>query len=504
MATVKAQVDESLRRPPKGTRDFYPEEMAARRYIEDVWRRVSIRHGFQEIDGPTFEALDLYKVKSGDEIVSQLFSFIDRGGRDLALRPEFTPTLARMVAARAAGLPRPIKWFSIPRCYRAEQPQKGRLREFMQWNVDFIGEASERSGGDKPAGAGTPARRDWSPAERAELECLAVCVDALREFGLDEKDFRIGWNHRQLLTDVLVGVFVPRERLASAFYLLDRLRKYDQAGREELYRQQGCAARERDYFEFIAQVGDHSFSAWLDQLLNQMGREGAAWRSEAGVAPESIRERGVMLEQHLSQSGLPDRCWFDFSIVRGLAYYTGWVFEITDRQGESRAIAGGGRYDQLIEMFGGPSLPAVGFGMGDVVLEILLRDRARLPRRLLPSPDVFIVNALEDSAPADRLVLELRRSQWDEARAQMVRPGLGVQQSYRGTRNIGKLLQEAAASGAKLAVILAPNEWGRNLVRLKNLADRSEKEVSLADLPAAIHAALATKQSLRSSVPDTQ
>ena len=153
---------------PPGTRDFYPEQMALRRFIEETWRRVSLRHGFVEVDGPTFEFLDLYKVKSGDEIVAQLFHFASRGEdkKEFALRPEFTPTLARMIAAKANSLPRPIKWFSIPRCYRAERPQKGRLREFIQWNVDMLG-------GETPE-----ARRQF------DLEVAALCLDGLREFGL--------------------------------------------------------------------------------------------------------------------------------------------------------------------------------------------------------------------------------------------------------------------------------------------------------------------------------
>ena len=458
---------------PKGTRDFYPDEMAVRRYIEDIWRRVSIRHGFQEVDGPTFESLDLYKVKSGVEIVSQLFSFTDRGQRDLALRPEFTPTLARMVAQRAAGLPRPIKWFSIPRCYRAEQPQKGRLREFMQWNVDYIGEASDR----------------------AERECLALCADALLEFGLTPDDFRIGWNHRAWLTHVLVGTFMPPERISNAFYILDRLHKYDRAGREALYREQGCSDKEKAYFEFIAGTSNQSLSE-LTVLLSAFMLDR---HSRLGEPPppdlchlkidSTVRE----FEKRLKDTNLAAMCSFDLSIVRGLAYYTGFVFEISDRQGENRAIAGGGRYDNLIEMFGGPSLGAVGFGMGDVVLEILLRRRDKIPKAILDNhqnPDVFIVNALDDAVHAERLIFELRRSQWDSTRQRIIRPGLHAECSYRSTRNIGKLLQEAAASGAKLAVILARAELQRGVAKLKNLADRSERTVSMETLIEEIHAAL--------------
>src|SRR3954469_17118746 len=186
--------------PPPGTRDFYPDAMALRRFIEDTWRRVSLRPGFVEVDGPTFEYLDLYKVKSGDEIVSQLFHFESRGEdkTQFALRPEFTPTLARMVAAKANSLPRPIKWFSIPRCYRAERPQKGRLREFFQWNVDMLG-------GETPE-----ARRQF------DLEVAALCLDCLREFGIASADVKLLWNDRQLVEKLFALGSVPTERFGFA------------------------------------------------------------------------------------------------------------------------------------------------------------------------------------------------------------------------------------------------------------------------------------------------
>ncbi len=439
---------------PKGTRDFYPSDMAVRRYMEDIWRKVSIRHGFQEVDGPTFESLELYKVKSGDEIVSQLFSFIDRGERDLALRPEFTPTLARMVAQKAAGLPRPIKWFSIPRCYRAEQPQKGRLREFIQWNVDFIGDASDR----------------------ADRECLAVCVDALMECGLTAADIHIGWNHRALLTRALESTFVEPERIGNAYYILDRLQKYDAAARQALYQEQQCTQKEREHFERIAAEGNSpvQLSAWMD-----------SW-------PADVKDAIAAFEKRLADAGLAEICRFDLSVVRGLAYYTGFVFEVGDAQGKNRAIAGGGRYDKLIEMFGGPAMPAVGFGMGDVVLEILLRERNKLPAQLMPPADVFVINVMEDPATADRLIAQLRRSQWNADQTAMTRPGLNVQTSYRSTRNIGKLLQEASGCGARIALILAPDEVSRGMLKLKTLADRGEREIPLGEVLERVHELMTT------------
>ncbi len=430
---------------PKGTRDFMPEAMAVRRYIEETWRRVSVRHGFLEVDGPTFESLELYKVKSGDEIVSQLFSFRDRGDRELALRPEFTPTLARMVAAQAQGLPRPIKWFSIPRCYRAEQPQKGRLREFIQWNVDFLAD----------------------PSPRCEQECLMLCIETLREFGLQAGDFRIGWNNRDWLTQALTSTFVAPERVGDAYFILDRLAKLDAAGRRELYAQRQCPPQEQSQFDLFA-AAISSEPAAPDALMQIM----STW-------PQEVRDGIKAFESRLADIGLGEYCRFDLSVVRGLAYYTGFVFEVLDAKSHNRAMAGGGRYDRLIETFGGPSMPAIGFGMGDVVLEIVLRERGVLPRQLLSTPDVFVLSALPDEQPVQQILMALRRSTWDSATQRVSQAGLHAVASYKATRNIGKLLPEAVASGARVAVILAPEELARGVAKIKNLITRTEREAPL-------------------------
>lgn len=439
---------------PKGTRDFFPADMALRRYIEDTWRAVSLRHGFLEVDGPTFEYLDLYKVKSGDEIVSQLFHFQGRADKEgqfdeFALRPEFTPTIARMIAAKANSLPRPIKWFSIPRCYRAENPQKGRLREFFQWNVDMLG-------GETPE-----ARRLF------DLECAALCLDCLREFGLGPGEVQLLWNDRTRMENLLVAAGVPPERYGFAFYLLDRVAKLAPEARGKLYADNQVTERERAFFEKLAR-GEDPLSDAFWSGLDASGLD--AFRTP-------ILERRTQIEATLSAMGLAGYARCDASIVRGLAYYTGFVWEVADIRGESRAVAGGGRYDRLIETFGGPSLPATGFGMGDVVLADLLSAAGKLPpeaRSASSRAEVFVVNALEDAAAALKLLGELRR-----ARRAAV-------SSYKTTKNIGKLLQEAAASGAKFAVILAPAEFARGVAKVKNMATREEREVGLGEIVAAV------------------
>jgi histidyl-tRNA synthetase len=445
---------------PPGTRDFYPESMALRRYLEDTWRRVSLRHGFVEVDGPTFEFLDLYKVKSGDEIVAQLFHFESRGEdkKEFALRPEFTPTLARMVAAKANALPRPIKWFSIPRCYRAERPQKGRLREFMQWNVDMLG-------GETPE-----ARRQF------DLETAALCLDCLREFGLTATAISLLWNDRSLVEELFALAQIPPSRHPFAFYLLDRIAKLSADQRRALLKEQNATAGELVFFDKLAAGNDPLTSVFWQE----MGTFGYGLGDEHFENYRSkIEDTRRHVDQTLALLGLPGFAKYDASIVRGLAYYTGFVWEISDAGRENRAIAGGGRYDRLIEMFGGPALPATGFGMGDVVLANLLEETGKLPANLTrpAAPDVFIVNALPTSDEALKLIGELRAAK------------CAVATSYKTTKNIGKLLQEASASGARFAVILAPAEWQRGVVKLKNLATREEKELPLSEIIAAVRSA---------------
>lgn len=452
---------------PKGTRDFFPAEMAVRRYIEDTWRRVSQRHGFVEVDGPTFEMLDLYKVKSGDEIVDQLFcldSKPDKEGKvdHFALRPEFTPTVARMIAAKANSLPRPIKWFSIPRCYRGETPQKGRLREFFQWNVDVFG-------GETPE-----ARRQF------DLESVAVLLEACREFGLTNSDVKVLWNDRSLVESLFSLGGVPKERFGFAFYLLDRVAKLSPEQRGKLYAENGVSDREKAFFEKLA----HGEDPLNPSFWSASGADFETYRIAILQAQEKI-------EKTLEAMGFGGYAKYDAGIVRGLAYYTGFVYEVADVRGGNRAVAGGGRYDKLIEMFGGPSLPAVGFGMGDVVMAIVLEELGKMPAEVKSGTartDVFVVSALEDPSVATRLLGELRASVFDAGK--IVRPGFAAIGSYKATKNIGKLLQEAVGSGAKFAVILGTEEFSRGAAKLKNLTTREETEVKIAELRAALEAKL--------------
>ncbi len=332
-----------------GLRDFYPEPLPhtdvwsadARQYIFDKWRTTAKRYGFREYDGPPLEPLELFTTKSGAEIVGQLYNFEDKGGRQISLRPEMTPTLARMVAAHERNYKKPIKWFAIPQLFRYEKQQKGRLREHFQFNADLIGETD--------------------PAADAEL--IALVIDTLRAFGLTHEDFVIRLSSRNAWQD---------------FY---------QAGGGEL-------AHEYAFFQIIDKL-ERASPEESETKLAALGFSVAAVNAfiEAGKPTAELES----ILNNLAARGLREFIKIDYQVIRGLAYYTGVVFEAFDRKGEFRAIAGGGRYNNLVKLISGGKvdLAALGFGMGDVVLLELLKARGLMPKFDSPM-DVFVV--IEDEA----------------------------------------------------------------------------------------------------------
>jgi histidyl-tRNA synthetase len=447
---------------PKGTRDYYPQDLLRRRYIEKMWRDTAIRHGFEEIDGPTFEHLDLYTVKSGEGIVSELFSFRRDGGeKDYALRPEFTPTLARMYAAKAGSLPKPTKWFWQQNCFRAERPQRGRLREFGQWNVDLIGGEVE-------------------PTAQAELDLgiLATVVGLLAALGLTSDACRIRVGHRRWLEDFSHQFGIPSDRHTSFVELLDQRAKLPSAVFNQRWNEIGLDNDALAFFDTLTRdwpTRDPREVLQEQRTLLQHATSDRADR-QTDVLEEMDRLLGLSTEL-----GIYDWLRVDCSIARGLAYYTGMVFEVHEAGGKERAIAGGGRYDKLIEMFGGPPTPAVGFGMGDVVLSLVLQDRGLMPegQALLDKlseppaslrPDVFVIsNGQPESDAALRpLVAQLRRG------GSSSRP-LHARQTYKTTKNVGKLLQEASGCHARFAAIIE----NATEVTLKNLGTGQQDKVPL-------------------------
>ena len=350
--------------PVKGTRDLYPERFAPIRRIFDAWRSASIRHGFEEFEGPTLEMLDLYREKSGDELVGQLYRLTDSGGRELALRPEMTPTVARMVAARISALSRPIKWFCMPKLFRGENVQRGRLREFFQWNVDVIGTADLL----------------------ADAECILVGVEALRDLGLTEADFCVHISNRRLISSLLIGAGIEVSDHADAFVLMDKVHKV----KDETISEQWDS-------RFGEQIGfGDLYNLLIADSLDTI--RGMLTGGDSSIRPSAETDAAIdetdRLFTVLHNFGIPEYCKLDLEIIRGLAYYTGPVFEFHDRSAANRAICGGGRYDDLLGKLGKKPEPAVGFGMGDVVLSLMLEERGLLDVSRASSA-IFVADAAD-------------------------------------------------------------------------------------------------------------
>jgi histidyl-tRNA synthetase len=417
--------------PVKGTRDFYPEEMALHNWIVDGWKKASIRNGFEEYDGPIFEYLQMYQIKSGDEIAEQLFSFKDRGDRDLAIRPEITPTLARMVNQKINALPKPIKWFSLPRLCRAERPQKGRLREFFQWNIDIIGEDSVL----------------------ADAEVIFTTVDYLREVGLTPKDIKVKMSSRKLLAAVLKKIGVPDEKLNPLYTLLDKKAKLP----AEVF---STTLTEQVGGDMAGRITAFMGSQTVTSIENIV-------KADAGDQLEVAIKELEDCAARLSQMGISDYCVFDPGIVRGLAYYTGIVFEVHDIQGDLRAICGGGRYDNLLRDFGGPAVSATGMGMGDCVLEILLREKGLLDKKITSRTlDYYVVPiAGEFLDEAVKLTAGLRTKGFKSAF------------SYKAA-GLSKQLKNASEQNAKFCVIIGDEFKAGNIV-VKDMATGQQKTVPL-------------------------
>jgi histidyl-tRNA synthetase len=415
-----------------GFRDFFPAEFSARHHIITAWRETARRYGFDEYDGPPLESLDLYVEKSGEEIVEQLYAFRDKGGRDVALRPEMTPTLARMVGERGRSLAKPIRWFSVPQLFRYERTQRGRLREHFQWNVDIVGEASIN----------------------ADAEALAVALDGLSALGLGAEDVVARVNDRRLLERVLTGAGVDRDRLGAAYGAIDKM------GREE---------HERTHQRLVegAGLGPGGADRILELLTLDLEGLGSELAGDEAVAGELARL--VDYFALLGDLGWGEHVRFDPTIVRGLAYYTGVVFEIFDRKGELRAVCGGGRYDNLLAAVSDLELPAVGFGMGDVVLAELLRDRDLLPEEA-SSPDYYIVTISDDERP---LMRRLARALRDG--------GHSVVYSLRPL-GVGKQFKEANGRGARQVVVLGPDEAARGVAVVRAMGTGEERQVPLGEL----------------------
>ena len=413
----------------KGTRDFYPEEMRLRNWLFDNFTYASLLHGFEEYDAPVLENEDLYTRKQGEDIVKQLYNFKDKGDRKVSLRPEMTPSLARMVMSRAGVLPLPIKWFSIPQCWRYERMQKGRGREHFQWNVDI-----------------------WGTSEiSADAELFSVITTFLEGVGLTEEDVVIRISSRKVLEEALGSLGIEGDAFAQTCIIVDKMDKLS----PEVINEQ------------LTELG-HSPKV-ISKIQSTLGVKNLnSLKKVLKPDSEALKELTTLFEA-IESYGISDWVEFDGSIVRGLAYYTGSVFEVNDRKGEFRAICGGGRYDKLLSTLGGKDLPATGFGFGDMVIMELLKDKNLLPQLLSGVEDIVIAldpelknvavkvaSVLRDSDRLVDLVLENKKIKWAFKHAERV--------------------------GANRIIIVAPEEWNRQKIKVKDLQSGEEFETTLEEI----------------------
>ena len=413
----------------RGTRDFYPEDMRLRNWLFDNFAYASLLHGFEEYDSPILEHEELYTRKQGEDIVKQLYNFEDKGSRKVSLRPEMTPSLARMVMSRAGVLPMPIKWFSIPQCWRYERTQKGRGREHYQWNVDI-----------------------WGTSEiSADAELFSVIVTFLESVGLTKNDVVIRVSSRKVLEEVLGSLEIEGDLFAKTCVIVDKM---DKLPSETINEQLSGLGHSKEVISSIqSTLGIKS----LDSLKNTL---------ENGS--EAFSELYTLFSA-IDSYGITDWVEFDGSIVRGLAYYTGCVFEVNDREGKFRAICGGGRYDKLLSTLGGKDLPATGFGFGDMVIMELLGDKNLIPELLSGVEDVVIPLSSELRNVAVKVASALRRS---DRLVDLVLDDKKIKWAFK----------HAERAGATRLILVAPDEWSRQKVKVKDLQSGEEFEASIEQL----------------------
>jgi histidyl-tRNA synthetase len=422
--------------PVKGTRDFYPEDLRFRTWLFGHMREVARAFGYEEYDACVLEHADLYIRKAGDEITRQLYDFRDKGERHLSLRPELTPSLARMVMARGSALALPVRWFAIPQCFRYEETQRGRKREHFQWNMDAVGLASVA----------------------AEAELMAAQAELCRRIGLKvgrEGEPEVVWkvSNRQVLAHFLAGMGIDGDLFATVCVLIDKRGKISDA---ELTSELGKAGVADDKAARILGLLD---VRGLDQLAGQVPAD------NPGLV--ALRE----LSDLAASFGIDHLIRIDLSVIRGLSYYTGTVWEVFAQAGTfRRAIAGGGRYDRLCEQLGGAAVPMVGFGFGDIPIHEVLTELGRLPALPRGLQDVVYPMGAKQFAVANRIAAHLRAA------------GRNVAVDY-SLRRFKHVVQRAEDDGAERLLILGGDEVAKGVCKVRRLgAERHEEEVSLASL----------------------
>ena len=408
----------------RGTRDFYPEDMRLRNWLFQKFHASSLSHGFEEYDSPIIEHEELYTRKQGEEITQQLYNFEDKGGRKISLRPEMTPSLARMVMARSGALPLPIKWYSIPQCWRYERTQRGRGREHYQWNVDIWG----------------------MEGIEADAELLSVMVHMFKSVGLTHDDVVVRISSRKVLEEVLGSLGIEGDSFTKTCVIVDKMDKLPEETVSAQLSDLGISDSSITTIQSVLSVTD------LPELRDML--------SPDSMAVSELERLFQLLESY----GISDWTTFDASVVRGLAYYTGPVFEAQDRGGELRAICGGGRYDKLIGTLGGRDLPATGFGFGDMGIMELLSDKGLLPDISSRVSDVVfsmdeslrgaameVSSKLRGAGRTVDLVLEPKKMKW--------------------------VFKHAERTGADRLVMVMPAEWESGKVRIKDLQTGEESDI---------------------------
>lgn len=412
---------------PRGMRDFFPEDMVLRNSIFDAWNTAAHKFGFAQYDASIVESLDLLKRKAGEEIVNQIYDFEDKSGRQLALRPEMTPTLARMVASKQNTLTFPLKWYAIAQCFRYERMTRGRKREHFQLNLDIIGEESVA----------------------AEAEIIAAAICALEGMGLSSNDFKVHFSSRALLSDLLSSLGINAEHHQAAFLALDKRGKIDDTEITELLTNEGV---DRTTIEQVFSLLEVSS---LEDVQKALGNSTPAL------------ERILSFLSIISTYDLQDAVQFDISVVRGLSYYTGIVFEAFDSAGNFRAIFGGGRYDNLLSDVGGKPETGVGLGFGDVVIAEILSETAtsnKLVSGVLITAVGFMEEAQHETAIKVASILRLK--------------GENVDLSLKAEK-AKSFFSKADKCGCKKAVYIGPDDVEKGTVRIKDLSSRTEENLPL-------------------------
>ena len=411
---------------PRGMRDFYPEEMLQRNMLFDAWRQASIAHGFEPYDACVVESLELLQRKSGEEVAEQIYHFEDKSGRKLALRPEMTPTLARMIAARQNQLSFPIKWFTVAQCFRYERMTRGRKREHYQWNLDIVGEAGVM----------------------AEIEVLSTAVAALKKLGLSDNVYKIHVNNRALLSELLAQSGIPENHHPAVFLALDKRGKITDDEIKLLLETEG--------------LPPEAITKTFRLLAVESLQQAAELAAPDSPAMATLTELFEMAEIY----GIADNLRFDISIIRGLAYYTGVVFEAFDTQRQFRAILGGGRYDNLLTTVGGAPTPAVGLGFGDVVIMEIIREYLSETEADKRSGIIIGYMFPEQRNSAMQLASRLRNK--------------GCNIDLMLTKSKPKqFFTKAGNSRAAEAIFIGPDDLEKGIAQLKNLETREQTEISL-------------------------